>query len=93
MVGKDKDHIALLNYSTGWADAPLWADIGNCRASGAIGYELGLVCEDCQRHKRQNGKHVEVTTMLPIVLSIPTCVLGAVQPSWQESTAPTQERS
>ena len=44
MVEKGKDHIALLNYSTGWADAHLWADISYCCAIGAISYELGLVC-------------------------------------------------
>jgi len=46
----------LWNYSTGWADAPFWADTSCCCASGAICYELGLVCKDYQRVEEDIGK-------------------------------------
>lgn len=47
---------AQSNYSTGRADAALWADTSCCCASGAISYELGLVCKDYQRLEEDIGK-------------------------------------
>ncbi|XP_068494738.1 uncharacterized protein [Phaseolus vulgaris] len=46
----------LLALSSGRADAALWADTSCCCASGAISYELGLVCEDYQRLEEDIGK-------------------------------------